>query len=149
MVADRGKHRALLQDRWVTPLWLAHHFPDEYERCVRFGRTRVCRRCLVLYPLAFVIMVVGLGSGFGTGPLGAGALVALPLPAVIEFLLEQLRVLRYNPLRQVAVTIPLAVGLGFGFARYLSHPADPVFWAVVATYAGVCASALLWRWHRQ
>jgi hypothetical protein len=57
--------------------------------------------------------------------------------------LEHLGVLTYRPTRQVALTLLLAVGLGLGFARYLRHPADVVFWAVVIVYGGVCLAAAL------
>src|SRR5262245_14917974 len=106
-------------------MWLAHHYPEDYDRCVRIGRSHVCRRCLVLYPLAFATMVVALAicapTGSGSGVLAA-AMVVLPLPAVVEFVLEHRGVLRYQPARQIAVTVPLALGLGCGFARYLRAP---------------------------
>ncbi len=44
--------------------------------------------------------------------------------------------IRYQPTRQVLLTVPLAVALGVGFGRYLRHPADPLFWGVVVVYAG-------------
>lgn len=138
----------LLRDRWVTPMWLAHHYPEDYDRCVRVGRTRICRRCLVLYPVGFVVMAICLVAGFTGGPASTAVLVALPLPAVVELVLEQLGVLRHRPLRQVVVTVPLGIGLGVGFARYLDHPGDLVFWTVVATYGGSCLVAIMWRWRR-
>ena len=67
----------------LTPLWLSHHDPGAYDRCVVVAGRHVCRRCLVLYPLAFVVLVVAQGSGW-SGPTEALALVALPLPAVLS-----------------------------------------------------------------
>jgi len=126
-------------------LWLSHHDPNAYDRCVLVAGRQVCRRCLVLYPLAFVVLVVAQASGW-SGPTEALALVALPLPAVIEFVLEHRGVVRYSPVRQMLVTIPLAVALGAGFDRYLDRPGDVLFWSIVVGYTAVCLwSALAGR----
>ncbi|MFN8038192.1 MAG: hypothetical protein U0Q07_03180 [Acidimicrobiales bacterium] len=134
-------------DRRVTPMWLAHHWPEDYDRCVRIGRSHVCRRCLVLYPLALATaLVIGLLGPVAVTPwLTAAALVVLPLPAVVDFVAEHRGWVQPSARRLVAVTVPLAVGLGAGFARYLEHLADPWFWAVVVVYGGVCAATALWR----
>jgi hypothetical protein len=59
----------------------------------------------------------------------------------VEFVLEHLGVITYRPWRQVVLTVPLAVALGVGFARYLDHQGDLLFWGVVAGYGGVCLLA--------
>ncbi len=126
-------------------MWLSHHDPNASDRCVLVAGRQVCRRCLVLYPLAFVVLVVAQASGW-SGPTEALALVALPLPAVIEFVLEHRGVIRYSPVRQMLVTIPLAVALGAGFDRYLDRPGDVLFWSIVVGYTAVCLwSALAGR----
>ena len=145
--------RPELADRWVTPLWLSHHWPEDYDRCIRIGRTHVCRRCLVLYPLAFGVALVALATGSGAdgwvgGPVGAWVTVLAPLPAVVEFVAEHLGALQHRPGRQVLVTIPLGVGLGVGFARYLEDLTDPVFWGAVVVYGGVCGLSALARARR-
>ena len=40
-----------------TPMWLSHHWPSDYDRCAVVAGRHVCRRCLVLYPLALVAAV--------------------------------------------------------------------------------------------
>ena len=45
-----------------TPMWLSHHWPPDYDRCAVVAGLHVCRRCLVLYPLA---RVVDAGRGLG------------------------------------------------------------------------------------
>lgn len=144
--ARRVRQRAPGSVDRITPLWLSHHWPEDYDRCVRIGRSHVCRRCLVLYPIAFVGMLVLRGSW----PPAADVVVVaiLPLPAVIELVLEQAGVLRYRAARQVVVTVPLAVGLGRGFARYLDDQADLLFWGVALGYSAVCGLAVLWRVRR-
>lgn len=126
----------------ITPMWLAHHYPEDYDRCVVIGRSHVCRRCLALYPLMFVV----LGFCLAIQPGRTAELVALAvlsLPAVIELVLEQLGVLRYSPRRQVAVTLGLAVGLGAGLAVYLDDQLDGTFWAIVLLYATICLGAVI------
>jgi uncharacterized membrane protein len=127
----------------ISPLWLAHHYPDDYDRCVVIGRTHVCRRCLALYPLAFVVMVLALAGVRWPTSIDPWLLIALPLPSVVEFVLEHLGVVRHQPVRQVLLTLPLAVALGVGFARYLHRPTDPLFWGVVVVYAGMCLASTL------
>lgn len=130
----------------LTPLWLSHHFPEHYDRCVLIAGRHLCRRCLVLYPLAFLVMGLGLAGVHWPTALDPIALWLLPLPAVVEFVLEHRGVLAYHPARQVLLTIPLALGLGRGFTLYLEDPTSRLFWAVVAVYGGLClASALLDR----
>jgi hypothetical protein len=72
----------------------------------------------------------------------------LPLPAAIEWWLEHLGRLEYSPGRNVAVSVLAAVGVGVAFARYLEHPTDPLFWAVVLTYGIASVVGALWGSHR-
>lgn len=134
---------ATREPQTLTPLWLSHHFPEHYDRCVVVGTRHVCRRCLALYPLAFAVMAASL---LGPWPerLDPWLLVLLPLPSVVEFALEHLGVVRYRPLRQVVLTVPLAVALGRGFAIYVEHPTSLLFWGVVVVYGGVCLGLALW-----
>ena len=124
-------------DESISPLWIAHHYPEDYDRCVVVGRSHVCRRCLALYPIAFAVMVLALAGVRWPTDLDPWLLVALPLPSVVEFVLEHVGVIDYQPVRQVVLTIPLAVALGVGFARYLRHPADLLFWGVVVGYSAI------------
>lgn len=126
-------------------MWLSHHQPEQYDRCLRVGRWHVCRRCALLYPLAFLVMAITLAGGWSAGRGPAVLVVILPLPAVVEFCLEQLRTVGYRPWRQLVVTAPLAIGLGIGFARYLEDVGDPVFWITVVVYGAACLGTVLWR----
>ncbi len=128
-----------------TPLVLSHHRPEEYERCVTFGRWHVCRRCLTLYPLALVVMALSLAGSLWPGSLDPILLAVLPLPAVIDWWAEHLGRIGYDPHRQILVTIPAAVALGQGFALYVDNPTDPLFWATVLVYGGSCLAVAMWR----
>jgi len=133
--------RAPARPARITPLWLAHHYPEDYGRCVRIGRSHVCRRCLVLYPVAFVVMVATAGWEPST-TVDVLLVAGLPLPGVVEFVAEHLGAVRYSPPRQVVVTVALGAGLGRGLARYLADRADPPFWSVVIGYGVVCGREL-------
>ncbi len=126
----------------ITPMWLAHHYPEDYDRCLVIGRSHVCRRCLALYPLAIVVLGVCIVARPGRTT-EIVALAVLSLPAVVELVLEQLGAIRYAPRRQVGVTLLLAVGLGAGFAVYLDDQLDPIFWLIVVGYTAVCLVAVL------
>ncbi len=131
----------------ITPMWLAHHFPEDYDRCVVVGRSHLCRRCLVLYPLAALVMVLSSGWHPATS-VDVVLLVLLPLPALVELVLEQFGALGHRALRQVLVTIPLAIGLGRGFALYLDDHASVLFWSVVIGYSAIGAGAVYLRSRR-
>ena len=62
-----------------TPMWLSHHWPSGYDRCAVIAGRHVCRRCLVLYPLALVTgIAISIGSWWPTG-LDAAVLWLFPL----------------------------------------------------------------------
>ncbi|MBI2710046.1 MAG: hypothetical protein HYX34_10170 [Actinobacteria bacterium] len=124
-----------------TPIWLSHHWPDEYDRCVRLRGRWVCRRCAVLYPVSLVAAVV-IGAGLRwPARLDPWFLWLLPLPAVVEFIAEHLRLVRHAPTRLVVLTIPLAVATGRMYVRYLDRPGDRLVWTVVLAYGGACLVA--------
>jgi uncharacterized membrane protein len=127
----------------VSPLWLSHHYPADYGRCVLIGETRVCRRCLVLYPIAFVVLALARAGVRWPTSLDPVFLLLLPLPAVVDFLAEQLGTRGYRPGLQLAGTVPLGIALGVAFDRYLDRQTDPLFLGVVVLYGGACFAALL------
>ncbi|MEZ5321512.1 MAG: hypothetical protein R2698_05475 [Microthrixaceae bacterium] len=120
----------------VSPLWMAHHWPEQYERCVMLGRFHVCRRCLVLYPVALTVAVVW--STGAAGVVGRWCMWSAPGVAVIEWALEQCGATRHRPRRQTAATVIAAVGLGVALGEHFGHPfawratAPMLTWSVVA-----------------
>jgi hypothetical protein len=128
-----------------TPLWLAHHWPAQYERCAVVGRRHICRRCLALYPVALVVVVLGLAGVRWPERYDAWLVWPLVLPATVEFCLENLGLIRHSPRRLVTVTVPLAVGSGVLFLRYLDRLGDPLVWTVVGVCLGACIAAVVVR----
>ena len=122
----------------TSPMWLARH--------------HVCRRCLALYPLAIASMIAAAAGLRWPRSLDAVFLPTFPIPATLDFVLEQLGAVRYQPRRQQILMIPLAVAFGVGLARYIDHPADGLFWAVTASYCAVWGTTAViaggWRGSR-
>ena len=119
----------------TTPMWLAHHWPDQYDRCVLVGHRHVCRRCLFMYPVAFVVAGLSVAGLALPSPWSQVALVVLPLPALVEFVGEHRRAWAYAPRRQAVLGTLQGLGMGVGFGRYLETPTDPWFWGVGITYS--------------
>jgi hypothetical protein len=124
-----------------TPMWLSHHWPEDYDRCAVVGRRHVCRRCLVMYPVALVAGVVAAVGPWWPDDLDVVLVPLLPLPAVVEFVLDNLGIVRYSPVRQSVLTAVGALAAGAGYVRYLDDHADPVVWGTVVVYGLVCATA--------
>lgn len=126
-----------------TPMWLSHHWPHAYDRCAVVGGLHVCRRCLILYPLAIVTgIVVSIGSWWPHG-IDAWVLWLFPLPGVIEFVADNIGAVRYSPTRQVALSAAGAVAAGVGYTRYLDETLDPLVWSVVGVYTAVCVAGVV------
>ena len=119
-------------------MWLSHHWPDDYDRCVRVGHRHICRRCLFFYPVCFAFTALSLaGLGWPTS-WDPWLLWLLPVPVVTEWWLEHLDVVHYSAVRQVTLSLIAAPAVGVGLARYLEHPTDGLFWSVVLVYAVIC-----------
>lgn len=121
-----------------TPMWLSHHWPSGYDRCAVVAGRHVCRRCLVLYPVALLTgILVSLGSWWSP-VLDPWVLWLLPMPGVVEFVLDNLGAIRYSPVRQMVLSALGAMAAGVGYVRYLDHNTDPLVWGVVLAYGGIC-----------
>ncbi len=135
-----GAPQPMLPD---TPMWLSHHWPHSYDRCAVVMGLHICRRCLVLYPLALVAgIAISIGSWWPQG-IDVAVLWLLPLPGVVEFVLDNLGRIRYSPTRQVVLSAGGAVGAGVGYVRYLGNSTDVLVWSVLGTYTAICLAAAL------
>lgn len=127
-----------------TPIWLSHH-ATSHERCVVVGRSHVCRRCLVLYPLAALsAALVAIAGVAGGSTWATAAMWVLPVPMVAEWVAEHARWITYSPRRQTASTALAAAGAGVALAIHLSDPFTLAAVAPMAVHASACGiSALL------
>jgi hypothetical protein len=127
----------------MSPLVLSHHPPSQYDRCFRVGGHHVCRRCVVLYPLAFAVAISSAFGAHWPEPWDRTLLFLLPLPMTLEFVVERFGGIRYNARRQLLLTLLAAPALGRGFARYALHPGDRLFWGMVALFGGSALVSLI------
>lgn len=125
-------------------MWHAHHWPDEYDRCVTIGRRHVCRRCLTLYPASLAVAVAYL-AGVLLWPvaLDPWLIWALCLPATADFVLEQTGAIRYSARRQVVTTALLAPALGRGMGYELDDSWSWEFWGPVLTFCTIWFAATM------
>ncbi len=133
-----------------TTMWLSHHWPFRYDRCVVVAGRHVCRRCLVLYPVALATTLLAAVGVRWPDAWDVWMFWLLPIPGVVEFSLEALGVIGHRPRRQVAVTALLAVAYGKILWRYVHDPGNALVWAVVLTNTGICGiAALIGAWRRR
>ena len=128
---------------WLL-LLLAHHYPEDYDRCTLVAGVPVCRRCLFLYGPTLVVIALQytpLAFDDTWDPWLAG----LAVPATLEFILERLGKLRYHPSRVIATSILLALPLGRAFVHYFRDPADPRGWGFVLVFGVPALTAALVR----
>lgn len=126
-----------------TPMYLSHHFPEDYDRCAVVGGLHICRRCLVLYPVALVAGVaISLGSWWPDS-LNPWVLWLFPLPGVIEFVLDNVGAIAYSPVRQMWLSAAGALAAGVGYSMYIQDTFDSTVWSVVAVYTTVCVAAVI------
>lgn len=121
-------------------MWLAHHWPNRYDRCVRVGRLHLCARCLVLYP---VILLIGLLVDAQYSGLGLAAMWLLPLPMTIEWVLEQQRRITYSQKRQLVFAAVAAVGIGVAASVHFRSPFAWVATAPMVIHVSVCCVATI------
>lgn len=119
-------------------LWLSHHHPELYDRCVVLGDRHVCRRCLALHPLSIVIAIVS-ALGYAPWPTSwdPAAIWLLSVPATLDFLVEQLDLAPYSAKRQVAATLVTAFAFGRALGYELADSWSSEFWGPLAVFAGI------------
>lgn len=99
---------------------LSHHPPCQYNRTLRIFNVRVCVRCTgiasgVLFALLIchyfpVPFIAGIITGF-----------ILPLPAILNFTLNELGITRNNTFKRMVTGIMMGLSLGIAFLSLLSE----------------------------
>ena len=132
-IEDRNAHERARRD-----MWLAHHWPDHYERCVVMAGRHVCRRCLALYPLALAVAFAAL-AGILLWPrsFDPGLIWLLSIPGTLEYVAEQLGVLRYHARRQIVATAVTAIALGRGMSYEFEHRWSWYFWGPLLVFGTI------------
>lgn len=126
-----------------TTMFLSHHWPSRYDRCVVIGGRHVCRRCAVLYPVAVLSMLAAALGVTWPEHFDAWMFWILPVPGIVDFVLDVWGVVRHSPKRQAVVSALLAVAYGKMLWRYMHHMTDALVWTVVLTQTGICLVAAL------
>ena len=116
---------------------LSHHEPGAEDRCAVVGGRLVCRRCVVLYPLAVAVAVAQV-AGAIPDAVGTWLMWAAPVGVVVEWMGEHVGGWAYSPRRQVTLTAVAAPALGVALGR---HAVDPFVASAVipmAVWTTVC-----------
>ena len=124
-------------------LFFSHHAPEQIDHCLQIplpgGRSfPLCARCLSIWPLTLVLLLLQIVHRVDLSSLDPWGLLLLPLPTVIEFMGEQLGRIEGDNVTRMLVGVPLGLSMSRMLFRYFLHPADPLFWAIVAVYGGGC-----------
>ncbi len=119
-------------------MWRTHHHPDQYERCAVIAGRRCCRRCLTLYPVAFLFAGLTL-AGWSLWPEDLDLwFIWLPcIPATVDFVTDQLRIVRYSARRQFLTTLLLAPALGRGIGHELDDSFSWELWGPVLVFCTI------------
>ena len=131
-------------------LWRTHHHPDQYDRCVVLGGTHYCRRCLTLYPVAALFAALTL-AGWSLWPESLDLwFIWLPcLPATVDFVGEQLQLVRYSARRQFMTTLLVAPALGRGIGHELADSFSWELWGPVLCFCTIWFFAAIAGYRRR
>jgi hypothetical protein len=124
-------------------LWLAHHWPDDYQdRCAWIGSRPVCRRCAALYPLGFLVAFTSaLGYAPWPSDLDPWPIWLLSLPATVAYVGEAVGWFRYHVRWQVGTTLVAALAFGRALGYELNDRWHPWFWGPIAVFGAIWFAA--------
>jgi hypothetical protein len=131
----------------VLDFLLAHHRPEEYDRCYAVGGLHVCARCAGLYPALLLLLALQLTGVVGAIRAEWAVLFLLPVPAVFSWARRRLTgAAGSNPVSTVTGAL-LGVALGRGIYLYLHDHGSVAFWAQAAGLVVVVLTVeILARW---
>ncbi|MBI5482596.1 MAG: DUF2085 domain-containing protein [Deltaproteobacteria bacterium] len=112
----------------VVDFLLAHHRPDEYDRCYSLGGVHLCARCAGLYPALALLLALQLQGVVGAIRAEWAVLYLLPMPAIFSWARRRLTgAAGSNPVSTVTGAL-LGVALGRGIFLYLRDHGSVAFW---------------------
>ncbi|MBL8916322.1 MAG: DUF2085 domain-containing protein [Archangium sp.] len=130
--------------------WLSHHPAEELDRCYRLGGVHVCARCLGTYPVMFAAIALQLKLRFPLEhPLDFIAVIALTLPATIDWAIGRFRPHRFSNPWRTATGVLLGLALGRTVFIHLQHPFPPVFLAQGIVVTVVALPVILASYRRK
>lgn len=115
----------------VIDFLLAHHRPEEHDRCYAIGGVHLCARCAGLYPTLALVLGLQLAGLVDTVRAEWAVLYLLPVPAIFSWARRRLTgAAGSNPVSTVTGAL-LGVALGRGIYLYLHDHRSGAFWALV------------------
>jgi hypothetical protein len=110
---------------------LAHHRPEEHDRCYKIGAVRLCARCAGLYPALAAMLALQLSGVLGPPRADWAVVFLLPLPALVSWGRRRLfGAPGSNPVSTLTGAL-LGIALGRSLHLYLRDPASVWFWAQI------------------
>ncbi len=111
----------------ITPLWLSHHRPEHYHRCLGLGGWKVCARCAGLYPVMFSLIAVQLALRLDRPREEDLALLVLgSIPALVDWARGRLRPESGTNLSRVLTGAILGAVLARGLFLHFVRPFNPI-----------------------
>jgi hypothetical protein len=147
-VAEINERRA--EDAGRRAMWRTHHHPDQYDRCTTIAGKHYCRRCITLYPTTALFAALTL-AGWSLWPERVDLwFIWLPcIPATVDFVLEQLEVIRYSARRQFLTTLLLAPALGRGMGHELDDSFSWELWGPLLCFCTIWFFAAIAGYRRR
>ncbi len=136
----------------ATPLWLSHHEPANYGRCVRLAGLHVCARCLGVYPVLFAALALQVAFRASLrGTWDSWVAWVLPLPALVDWAQGRFRPSSGTNARRLLTGALLGAALSRSLYLHLRRPGHPL---AMAQFLGLAVAAAaiegihLWRRRR-
>jgi uncharacterized membrane protein len=154
MPSEAAKARAVSRGPGAWGFLLAHHWPDQLDRCYQtwIGRRPVwfCARCCGVYPALFLVLAVQLFVTISRGWWDWLWLLLLPLPALLDWALGRLGIRAGTNRGRTFWGMFLGASLGRMVYLNMIDPANRLVLIQIASLVGVVllvelARPFVWR----
>jgi uncharacterized membrane protein len=141
MSSEAAKARAVRRGPGAWGFLLAHHWPDQLDRCYQawIGKRPVwfCSRCTGLYPVLFAVLVLQLLVGIPRGWWDLLLLFVLPAPALVDWALGRLGIRPGSNRGRTFWGMFLGASLGRMIYLNMIDPANTLVVIQIAALVGV------------